>query len=210
MILLLTSVVSGYQDSKYGVYYNTEEGITAIPDDIPDRSEQINIYSNAIGDVPPGKFVKLSSADLLDLSNNLLRNLTRFMFMGLVSLKHLNLGRNKIISIDDYALCQVPELRRLDLPNNLIAHLSTIVFSCLKHLNYLDLDGNPLTMLEPIDYGIALTLALRIPVFQSDSRMCWLWEEVRKSRIRFLTDKNGPHTPHYWDVMESICLVQGN
>ena len=211
MILYLTSVARGFkQITDDGVYYNVNEGLTSIPDDIPDTSEQINLCSNAIRDPPPGTFINLPHADLLDLSDNLFCDIARFMLVGLIALKHLNLGRNNITSIDDYAFCQVPELRRLDVPNNQIAYLPSVVFSCLKHLNYLDVDGNPLTTLEPIDRGLTLTLALRIPVFQCDSRMCWLWEEVRQRRIRIMTDKKGSHTPHCWDLIGSICLVQGN
>lgn len=92
-----------------------------------------------IGSAP---FKKFGDLQLLDLSDNAIRNLEVNIFEGLGELRALNLTNNGIESISSKILEPLTKLRDLDLSSNSLNQPSGSIFSSLKSLRSLDLSNN--------------------------------------------------------------------
>lgn len=90
-----------------------------------------------------------SRLEILWLHNNFLKALTNYMLQGLINLTLLNVGFNKIETIEEGTFGQTPKLQTLVLTNNVIKELDGSVFprEGLRTLENIYLDNNVLMYL---------------------------------------------------------------
>lgn len=79
-------------------YYKEDCGLKPIPTDIPAEKKDVRLDRNEIIDIRAGVFSNLTQCTELWL--NRLTNIRKGMFDGLESLEKLNLGYNRITSIE--------------------------------------------------------------------------------------------------------------
>ncbi|CAC5399745.1 unnamed protein product [Mytilus coruscus] len=91
--------------------------ITEIPA-LPKNLTEINFSGNTIKKVPDDVFYNNGLLEFLDLSHNLISNLHRRSFSGLVSVKRLLLNNNNISDVHDYALTELKNLLELNFKMN--------------------------------------------------------------------------------------------
>ncbi len=91
---------------------------------------------------PTNMIIKYELKFLPTLAGNLLVSLNRTMFNGLVSLKHLTLTNNKIMTVEHHFLAVLPKLKQLDLSGNSIHDMDTDIFGAQITLWSLNLAGN--------------------------------------------------------------------
>ncbi|XP_052685066.1 uncharacterized protein LOC128164975 [Crassostrea angulata] len=85
----------------------------------------------------------------LDLSYNLIQNITNVMFKGLNRLRYLNLQNNLIAMLDEFSFSRLESLRTLNLAFNQIHTINKMAFENLLSLAKLNLTGNKLKSLAP-------------------------------------------------------------
>lgn len=80
----------------------------------------------------------------LSLKGNGLNKLDREIFAGLRSLRKLDLGFNKLSSLDSNTFVNLNKLESLSLSNNNLERMDKEIFNGLVAIRVLDLSGNPL------------------------------------------------------------------
>jgi len=91
---------------------------------------------------------KFSSLVSLKIESSL-KELAGEVFVELANLKHLDLSRNQIESIDQNAFKKMRELKVLNLAYNKLKSFESGTFLDLNHLRLLDLSFNQLSDIEP-------------------------------------------------------------
>ncbi|XP_065205542.1 toll-like receptor 3 [Planococcus citri] len=128
----------------------------------PDSGTEINLIDNDFEYVPeevvmkvvlnknhvrrmPAKiFTPLKNLTSLDLSENKLSSLDKYIFRDLISLENLNLNGNNISDLSYSLFKSQTHLKNLQLANNQLKNLTMGVFRKLKNLTTLNLSGNRL------------------------------------------------------------------
>lgn len=110
---------------------------------------ELYMHNIEIATLGENQFDLLKNLEILDLSQNLLSNITgQFHFEEVNKLKRLNLAYNMIKDIESYTFEELTALIELDLSNNLIEDLSGQPFQNLTSLVILKLSFNNIKYID--------------------------------------------------------------
>jgi Leucine-rich repeat (LRR) protein len=117
-----------------------------------EHAEYIDISGNLINNISLLFFDSFPNITYLDLSKNLLGNVLNDLekddhFKALHKLKEINLSKNTIFSLPSKLLSGAVSLERLDLSNNILTNF-TCTLSKNASLNHLDLSANRLNVIS--------------------------------------------------------------
>ncbi|XP_060577798.1 toll-like receptor 4 [Ruditapes philippinarum] len=131
----------------------SELGLTNVSDIfrcVPNKTIELNLSNNNIGEISPGTFARFSTLQTLRLSRNKIKFLESGVFNGLMQLKLLTLDHNYLNKNGSYADDLFKPLRRLlqlYLQGNCVytsvCYYPDIALSSATSLRYLHLDGLP-------------------------------------------------------------------
>lgn len=100
------------------------------------------IYSHDCGPLDKHMFMGLDSLKILDLSSTGLQTVDPEMFVFIPNLQNLNLSKNKFRNIKIDTFCNLDNLKKLDLSQNIIENIEEGAFRHLKSLETLSLISN--------------------------------------------------------------------
>lgn len=127
--------------------------LTQVPDDALvglQNLESISFFDNLLSRVPSAALSQVHNLKFLDLNKNPIERLQRGDFMDMLHLKELGINSMpELVSIDGFALNNLPELTKVEATNN--PHLSYIhpqAFVQLPRLETLMLNNNALSALH--------------------------------------------------------------
>jgi len=126
----------------------SDEGLTEIPDDLPNNIIKLDLSGNEIEKIEGNVFNGLSSLEVLYLSNNKIKKIEGNVFDELSSLQDLDLGENGIKKIRENAFNGLSSLQDLNLSNNKIEKIEENAFNGLSLLKYLYLSENEIEKIE--------------------------------------------------------------
>jgi len=108
----------------------------------------LSLAGNRLSILTPGEFRDvLPQLSHLDLSRNELEEVPDFALSGLGSLRELDLSRNRVSQLTRRSFAGVEDLDRLNLSGNRLEDVPTEALKVFDGLNALILDDNPLTSL---------------------------------------------------------------
>ena len=105
-------------------------------------------HFNKIQSIDSDFFIGFPNLTSLDLSNNHLLLISKFLFLNLNQLEILNLSNNQILTIENNSFDFMTSLKHLSLKNNLIYELPGGIFNKLNMLKELLLDSNKLEVIR--------------------------------------------------------------
>ncbi|XP_051941124.1 vasorin-like [Hippocampus zosterae] len=132
---------------------------TTVPR-VPSSTINLYIFQNGINALTQNDFVGLGDLDLLDLSQNELREVPDGVFKMLSKLKNLDLSSNFITHISKESFSGLVQLERLYLHQNHIQSIQREAFEGLEMLLELKLQGNELISLPSLNLPRLLLLDL--------------------------------------------------
>ncbi|EEC18740.1 leucine rich repeat (LRR) protein, partial [Ixodes scapularis] len=125
--------------------------------------QTLRILESNLTEVAPGAFVGVASLRCLDLSGNELASVPTSALQDLENLQSFKLARNRIVELVSDSFDNVTSLVELDLRQNSISSVAVGTFYHLPSLLTLELSGNNLTTFDSSPFGNAtlqnLTLA---------------------------------------------------
>uniref|UniRef100_A0A8C3RHY4 Leucine rich repeat neuronal 2 n=1 Tax=Cyanoderma ruficeps TaxID=181631 RepID=A0A8C3RHY4_9PASS len=112
--------------------------------------ESLSFYDNKLADVPKRALQQVPGLKFLDLNKNPLRRVKQSDFTNMLHLKELGLNNmDELVSIDQFALINLPELTKLDVTNNpKLSFIHPKAFRHLPRLETLMLNNNALSALH--------------------------------------------------------------
>ncbi|KAL8601475.1 hypothetical protein ACOMHN_000417 [Nucella lapillus] len=126
----------------------SSRSLTAVPNIrlLPSMATTLLLYNNSISLLHPSAFKNLPSLQNLDISHNLLINITVGVFEGLGQLVNLNLSHNQLM-FDSLSPSEMPfrfltSLKRLNLRRNCLSDVSKRRGLSAHTLQWLDLSYN--------------------------------------------------------------------
>ncbi|KAM7285353.1 leucine-rich repeats and immunoglobulin-like domains protein 1 [Ixodes scapularis] len=125
--------------------------------------QTLRVLESNLTEVAPGAFVGVASLRCLDLSGNELASVPTAALQDLANLQSFKLARNRIVELASDSFDNVTSLVELDLRQNSISSVAVGTFYHLPSLLTLELSGNNLTTFDSSPFGNAtlqnLTLA---------------------------------------------------
>ncbi|XP_051986444.1 leucine-rich repeat neuronal protein 1-like [Xyrauchen texanus] len=126
--------------------------LTDIPDNAfvgLDNLESLSFYDNKLVKVPQTALQKLHNLKFLDLNKNPIHKIQEGDFKNLLRLKELGINNmGELVSIDRFAMDNLPELTKLEATNNpKFSYVSRLAFHDLPSLESLMLNNNALNSL---------------------------------------------------------------
>ncbi|XP_018585233.1 leucine-rich repeat neuronal protein 3-like [Scleropages formosus] len=166
--------------------------LTEIPDDALvglERLESISFYDNTFVKVPHVALKKLLSLKFLDLNKNPIQRIQRGDFVDLLHLKELGINSMpELVSIDSFALSNLPELTKIEATNNpKLSYIHPNAFYKLPRLETLMVNGNALSALHRIT--VESLPSLREVSMHSNPIRCDCvirWMNMNKTGVRFM------------------------
>lgn len=137
---------------------------STIPIGVPPSTKDLYLFANGIEGLTPEDFGGLENLEMLDLSQNKLKELPDRVFEPLTSLRNLDLSSNQITHISEECFKGMALLERLYLYSNHIKTIHPAAFNGLEQLLELKLQGNQLTSLPALSMPRLLLLDLRFNV----------------------------------------------
>ncbi|XP_030648794.1 leucine-rich repeat neuronal protein 3 [Chanos chanos] len=185
-----------------------------------DNLESISFYDNIFSKVPKAALRKIKSLKFLDLNKNPIERIQKGDFVDMVKLKELGINSMpKLVSIDSFALCNLPELTKIEVTNNpRLSYIHPNAFYKLPKLETLMLNSNALRALHHVT--VESLPNLREVSMHSNPIRCDCvvrWINMNKTNVRFMEPEalfcegppefKGQHVRqvHFRDMME-ICL----
>ncbi|NXC53234.1 LRRN2 protein, partial [Aleadryas rufinucha] len=112
--------------------------------------ESLSFYDNKLADVPKRALQQVPGLKFLDLNKNPLQRVKQSDFTNMLHLKELGLNNmDELVSIDQFALINLPELTKLDVTNNpKLSFIHPKAFQQLPQLETLMLNNNALSALH--------------------------------------------------------------
>ncbi|GAA6090780.1 vasorin b isoform X1 [Tachysurus ichikawai] len=138
----------------------TRQAIT-MPSDVPASTKNLYVFKNGIETIDQEDFIGLESLEMLDLSQNKLKELPDRVFEPLSSLRNLDLSSNQITHISHQSFAGLELLERLYLHTNVIKSIHPAAFAGLEQLLELKLYRNELATLPALEMPHLLLLDLR-------------------------------------------------
>ncbi|CAH1115233.1 unnamed protein product [Psylliodes chrysocephalus] len=136
--------------SKLDLSFNNLSMVTEGSFEGLENLKQLDLSHNQLVDIPDSgmAFLALKNIEVLDLSFNKIRSISKLSFMFLYNLEILNLGHNKIKTIDDRVFNYLTQLKELSLNDNLLVETFAEKWNGLENLTSLDLSDNYLTSFD--------------------------------------------------------------
>lgn len=127
--------------------------LTEIPDDTLvglDNLESISFFDNLLNRVPRAALTRVQNLKFLDLNKNPIERIQRGDFMDMLHLKELGINSMpQLVSIDSFALNNLPELTKIEATNNpRLSYIHPRAFHKLPRLETLMLNSNSLSGLH--------------------------------------------------------------
>ncbi|XP_034445158.1 leucine-rich repeat neuronal protein 3 [Hippoglossus hippoglossus] len=127
--------------------------LTEIPDNTLvglDNLESISFFDNLLSRVPRAALTKVQNLKFLDLNKNPIERIKKGDFMDMMHLKELGINSMpELISIDSFALNNLPELTKIEATNNpRLSYIHPKAFHKLPRLETLMLNSNSLSALH--------------------------------------------------------------
>ncbi|XP_068015806.1 leucine-rich repeat neuronal protein 2 [Melanerpes formicivorus] len=112
--------------------------------------ESLSFYDNKLVEVPKQALQQVPGLKFLDLNKNPLQRVKQSDFTNMLHLKELGLNNmEELVSIDQFALLNLPELTKLDVTNNpKLSFIHPHAFHRLPRLETLMLNNNALSALH--------------------------------------------------------------
>lgn len=184
------------------------------------KLESISFYDNTFPEVPHSALKTAKNLKFLDLNKNPITRIQRGDFADMLHLKELGINSMPdLVSIDSFALNNLPELTKIEATNNpKLSYIHPNAFYKLPHLETLMLNGNALSALHRIT--VESLPNLREVSLHSNPIRCDCvvrWMNMNKTNIRFMEpdslycveppEYEGKHVRqvHFREMME-ICL----
>ncbi|XP_054910800.1 leucine-rich repeat neuronal protein 3 [Poeciliopsis prolifica] len=201
----------------------TRMNLSQLPDNALtglDNLESISFYDNTFPEVPHSALKNAKNLKFLDLNKNPISRIQRGDFVDMLHLKELGINSMpELISIDSFALNNLPELTKIEATNNpKLSYIHPNAFYKLPRLETLMLNGNALSALHRIT--VESLPNLREVSMHSNPIRCDCvvrWMNMNKTNIRFMEpdslycveppEYEGQHVRqvHFREMME-ICL----
>ena len=96
---------------------------------------------------------KLTKLKILDLSNNMLTEISDSLFAHLTSLTHINLSGNQLAAIDSNVFCNLNNLSCIDLSHNKLKsleHTFFLPFNDMKQLKEINFKSNLIKFVDEL------------------------------------------------------------
>ncbi|XP_040895220.1 leucine-rich repeat neuronal protein 3-like [Toxotes jaculatrix] len=127
--------------------------LTEIPDNTLvglENLESISFFDNLLNRVPRAALTRVQNLKFLDLNKNPIERIQRGDFMDMMHLKELGINSMpELISIDSFALNNLPELTKIEATNNpRFSYIHPRAFHKLPRLETLMLNSNALSALH--------------------------------------------------------------
>ncbi|KPP69558.1 leucine-rich repeat neuronal protein 3-like [Scleropages formosus] len=197
--------------------------LSEIPDNALvglDRLESISFYDNMFAKVPSSALRKIPSLKFLDLNKNPIQRIQRGDFVDMLHLNELGINSMpELVSIDSFALSNLPELTKIEATNNpKLSYIHPNAFYKLPRLETLMVNSNALSALHRIT--VESLPNLREVSMHSNPIRCDCvvrWMSTNKTAVRFMEPESlfcaeppeykGQHVRqvHLREMME-ICL----
>ncbi|NXW73717.1 LRRN2 protein, partial [Hirundo rustica] len=112
--------------------------------------ESLSFYDNKLAEVPRRALQQVPGLKFLDLNKNPLQRVKQSDFTNMLHLKELGLNNmDELVSVDQFALANLPELTKLDVTNNpKLSFIHPKAFQHLPRLETLMLNNNALSALH--------------------------------------------------------------
>ncbi|NXF81106.1 LRRN2 protein, partial [Sclerurus mexicanus] len=151
--------------------------------------ESLSFYDNKLADVPKRALQQVPGLKFLDLNKNPLQRVKQSDFTNMLHLKELGLNNmEELVSIDQFALINLPELTKLDVTNNpKLSFIHPNAFHHLPQLETLMLNNNALSALHKQTVE-SLPNLQEISIHSNPIRCdCVIrWVNSTETRIRFI------------------------
>ncbi|KAK3519791.1 hypothetical protein QTP70_004950 [Hemibagrus guttatus] len=134
---------------------------TTMPSDVPASTKKLYVFKNGIETIEQEDFTGMESLEMLDLSQNKLKELPDRVFAPLSSLRNIDLSSNQITHISQESFAGLELLERLYLHTNAIKSIHPAAFDGLEQLLELKLYRNELTTVPALKMPHLLLLDLR-------------------------------------------------
>ncbi len=136
-------------DSINRYFYRTYWSLTSVPQDIPVEAVKVFLGGNSITSLPAGVFRNLTKCTTLALPLNEISLIEQGAFDSLENLEELYLGGNNIRSFGEAnEWMGLDSLKQLNLEFNLVSKLSERAFETFISLETLNLYGNFISSIE--------------------------------------------------------------
>lgn len=170
----------------------TRMNLSQLPDDALfglDNLESISFYDNMFPEVPSGALKHLRNLKFLDMNKNPIGRIQRGDFVDMPHLKELGINSMpQLVSIDSYALDNLPELTKIEATNNpKLSYIHPNALHRLPRLETLMLNGNALSALHRVT--VESLPNLREVSMHSNPIRCDCvvrWMSANRTRVRFM------------------------
>nr|AOZ21302.1 toll-like receptor 21 [Larimichthys crocea] len=172
VVLGAVQLISGYsfnnciEDQNKEKTFNCIErrtnNISAIVNDLPSSTINLNISFSRVSHIPNKTFVNLPNLQSLRLDHNHLTTIDPFAFKDLTQLTHLNLTSNNLSELNPSLFKDLHSLVFLSLVNNTLKQLPEGIFLNVPNLDTLLIRQNFLTNFSEIAESVSNLTRLRI------------------------------------------------
>lgn len=154
-----------------------------------DNLESISFYDNKLARIPQLALEKVPNLKFLDLNKNPVRKIQEGDFRNMLHLKELGINNMmELVSIDRYALDNLPELTKLEATNNpKLSYVHRLAFRDMPSLESLMLNSNALTALY--QHVVEVLPNLREISLHSNPLRCDCviqWMSSNRTAVRFM------------------------
>ncbi|XP_054879722.1 leucine-rich repeat neuronal protein 1-like [Poeciliopsis prolifica] len=154
-----------------------------------DNLESISFYDNKLVRIPQLALQKVPNLKFLDLNKNPVKKIQEGDFRNMLSLKELGINNMmELVSIDRYAMDNLPELTKLEATNNpKLSYIHRLAFRDMPSLESLMLNNNALTALY--QHIVEVLPNLREISIHSNPLRCDCviqWMSSNRSTVRFM------------------------
>ncbi|KAF7659886.1 hypothetical protein LDENG_00291470 [Lucifuga dentata] len=154
-----------------------------------DSLESISFYDNKLVRIPQLALQKVPNLKFLDLNKNPVQKLQEGDFRNMLHLKELGINNMmELVSIDRYALDNLPELTKLEATNNpKLSYVHGLAFRDMPSLESLMLNNNALTALY--QHTVEVLPNLREISLHSNPLRCDCviqWMSSNRTTVRFM------------------------
>lgn len=154
-----------------------------------DSLESISFYDNKLVRIPQLALQKVPNLKFLDLNKNPVHKIQEGDFRNMLRLKELGINNMmELVSIDRYALDNLPELTKLEATNNpKLSYVHRLAFRDMPSLESLMLNNNALTALY--QHTVEVLPNLREVSLHSNPLRCDCvvqWMSSNRTTIRFM------------------------
>lgn len=154
-----------------------------------DSLESLSFYDNRLASVPQLALRKVPNLKFLDLNKNPIRRIREGDFRNMLRLKELGINSmGELVSLDRYALDNLPELTKLEATNNpKLSYIHRAAFRRVPALESLMLNNNALSAVY--QKTVAALPNLREISIHSNPLRCdcvTLWVNSNRTSVRFM------------------------